>query len=486
MKRPNFSFWVLVFVFALGVGLRLYRLGYQSLWYDELFSVLVAKRPFSDMLSRLVNSDVHPPLYYIFLHVALRIGHSDFVARLVSFLFASLSLPLFYLCVCRWLDEKVALVATGLLAISPFHVLFAQEARMYALLGFWVLGMVWFFGRAWENGRFRDWLLFTLCAVLALYTHNLAFLYLLAIDVYALLTGLRQRWRPLALAHLAAFLCLLPWVWVWVGQAERVQAGFWAAPPTPLGLFLAVYLMLFGPSAPLWLVPVGLTAVLLLIGFLLRHFLRQRHLPDGLLFPLLLFLVPLLALYGLAFIRPIFVERIFLPASLGLYVLLAWGIIHTPPVLLNRVAGGVLALALAITLVNYYTHPDVQKPPFRELAAQVSALVMPGDVVAHTSDSSALAFAWYAPELSSVSFYLAGDPDFEQMTARAYGGLGAGLRPLPAAAFLPDARRVWLVVALDHNEAYQREQVAWFEQQFPRREHVTVGKMDVLRYDVEQ
>ncbi|MFQ5422044.1 MAG: hypothetical protein ACE5EY_16980, partial [Anaerolineae bacterium] len=145
-----------------------------------------------------------------------------------------------------------------------------------------------------------------------------------------------------------------------------------------------------------------------------------------------------------------------------------------------------LLLVMAISLVNYDTNPDVQKPPFRALAAQVAAQVQTGDVVIHTSDSSALAFAWYAPELSpAISSYLAGDPDFEQMTARAYGGLAAGLRPLPPEKILSSAHRIWLVVALDHNNEYQLAQVDWFDKQYTRQDHQIVGNMDILRYDVE-
>ncbi|MFQ5433456.1 MAG: glycosyltransferase family 39 protein, partial [Anaerolineae bacterium] len=230
--------------------MRLYRLGHQSLWYDELFTVLVAKRPFPEMLNRLITGDVHPPLYYIFEHALMQMGTAEIMARFVPLIFSILSVPLFYRLARLWLGATGALVAVGLLAVSPFHVLFAQEARMYAMLGVWVLGMVYFFQQAWRNGRTRDWSFFALFLTLSLYTHNLAFLYLLAIDLYAILTGIRHRWRPFLAAHTAAFIALSPWVWVWISQVERVQAGFWALPPSPLGLFLAIYLVLFGPSAP--------------------------------------------------------------------------------------------------------------------------------------------------------------------------------------------------------------------------------------------
>ncbi|MCS7001252.1 MAG: hypothetical protein NZ518_00235, partial [Dehalococcoidia bacterium] len=57
----------LVALTAVAFGLRVANLGGQSLWYDEGFSVFLARHAVADII-RLTAGDIHPPLYYVLLH----------------------------------------------------------------------------------------------------------------------------------------------------------------------------------------------------------------------------------------------------------------------------------------------------------------------------------------------------------------------------------------------------------------------------------
>jgi hypothetical protein len=81
-----------------------------------------------------------------------------------------------------------------------------------------------------------------------------------------------------------------------------------------------------------------------------------------------------------------------------------------------------------------------------------------GDIVLHTSDSSALAFQYYAPDLPD--HFLAGDPDYTTETTRGRTGRVAGLVPEDWNVVIAGYSRIWVVVALDHNVEYQRARVA--------------------------
>ena len=52
----------------LGFALRLHRLGAESLWYDETVSVHLARKPIAEMLAHTAG-DIHPPGYYLLLHL---------------------------------------------------------------------------------------------------------------------------------------------------------------------------------------------------------------------------------------------------------------------------------------------------------------------------------------------------------------------------------------------------------------------------------
>jgi len=514
---------------ALGAGLRLFYLGTQSLWLDELFSVFLARREWQAIVAGTAQ-DTMPPLYYFLLHLALQLGADEVAARAVSCLFGVAAIPLFYALARALFGTRVAFIASGLVVFSPFHIFFAQEARMYTQLAFFALAAMFFFWRAWQSGRRQDWLFFVVFETLAFYSHSLAFLNLLALDVFGLTqrTQWRERWRALVVANLAIVILFAPWLVILVQQAARVQSGFWGTTPSPLVLLMTPYLFLFANAAPAWAVPFTLFitfALLALGGLALRRALRANDAErTALVFTLMLLDVPLLALYALSLVRPMFVERTLIAASFGLYLGLGWlatridqlgqratrvAATQTPsrpssagiaragalevvvaavstarlPQPLNALLVGLLLVAMVAVLPNYYFNSDAHKPPMREAARAVAARFQAGDVVAHTSDSSALAFLYYAPQLPNE--FLAGDPDYVIETTRGRSGRIAGLVPREMSEIIAGHSRVWLVVALDHNESYQRARVQQFDVVLERGAHWSIGGIDFLIYRVQ-
>lgn len=467
----------------VGAGVRVFDLGAQSLWLDELFSVFLARRDVSAIVMGTAQ-DTMPPLYYLLVHYALQVGDDEIAARAVSCLFSIVTVPLFYTLARQLFDARVAFLATLVLALNPFHVLFAQEARMYALLAFFTLASFVFFVRAWRDNRTRDWLLFALTQILAFYTHSLAFLNLLALDVLAGVqrAQLLRRWRGLIAAHVIVGMFFAPWLFVMMQQIARVQSGFWGMPPSPLVLVTVPYLMVFSNTAPLWLVPIGLFAVLAIIALIVPALRRaQADAARGLLFAAGVAIVPLVTLFVISLARPMFVERTLIVSSFGWYLLIAWGVLYAPPRVLNRVLGAVGLVVLLIALANYWVNPEMRKPPFRDAARALVAQFQAGDVVVHTSDSSALAFMYYAPQLPN--YFLAGDPDYIGETTRGRSGRIAGLVPREINEIVVGHSRVWLIVALDHNEEYQRARVREFEARYRRAKMIEVGGIALVLYE---
>ena len=173
-------------IVVAGTFLRFFRVGHQSLWLDEAFSAILAQRDWGQIISGTAQ-DTMPPMYYLLLHAFLALGDGEIPVRLPSALWGVFTIPLLYVLGRRLFNEKVGLVSAGLLAISPFHIFYSQEARMYSQLGFLTLLSAFCFLRAWQNGGKRDWLGFVLSTAAALYTQNMAFLLLAALGIFALL-----------------------------------------------------------------------------------------------------------------------------------------------------------------------------------------------------------------------------------------------------------------------------------------------------------
>jgi 4-amino-4-deoxy-L-arabinose transferase-like glycosyltransferase len=120
---------------ALGLCLRFWNLGARSFWLDEIFSVWRARL---DLTPLWQAPDPHPPLYYLVLAPFVRAG-GEAAARLPSALASAASVVLAALVARRRAGSLVGLAVAALVAVSPLDVWYAQEARMYALLGTTVL-----------------------------------------------------------------------------------------------------------------------------------------------------------------------------------------------------------------------------------------------------------------------------------------------------------------------------------------------------------
>lgn len=128
----------------LAFTLRLHRAAEKSVWLDEAFSIWVARHTLPEILAWLVKIDQHPPLYYALLSGWIRLfGWWEAPARAFSALWGALTVPVLFALGRRLGGPGLGLMAALLLTLSPFHVQFGQEMRMYALLTFWAALALW-------------------------------------------------------------------------------------------------------------------------------------------------------------------------------------------------------------------------------------------------------------------------------------------------------------------------------------------------------
>ncbi len=207
----------------LALGLRLYNLNAQSLWYDEGFSVYLAHMSPAEIISQTA-ADIQPPLYYLMLHGWIKLsGDDEPVVRGLSALFGVLTVPLIYGVAGQLFGRRLAgLLAALLLAVSPLHIWYGQETRMYTLLIFLCLLSTYFLLLLVSRPqRVREdlllWLAFTLTTIAALYTHYFALFILAFQAIYLLIVWWRQDFPArLALGGLASGVAItvayLPWL----------------------------------------------------------------------------------------------------------------------------------------------------------------------------------------------------------------------------------------------------------------------------------
>lgn len=139
---------------TLGFALRLYTLGSESLWYDELLQLDIAQGSLTSILPQLPRHTA-VPLDYLISHFWIFLGRSDAWVRLPAVMVGTLTLPLMYQLGRALFSQAEGLLLMALLALSPFHIRYSQEVRPYALI---VLGIVlaWYaYWRLRVTGRWR-------------------------------------------------------------------------------------------------------------------------------------------------------------------------------------------------------------------------------------------------------------------------------------------------------------------------------------------
>lgn len=401
MKRP--APFLLLAIVALGGFLRIYRIDGQGLWLDEAFSVWMARQPMADMLDWLVRIDQHPPLYYALLHFWMGLGDGEAAVRALSALCGILTIPALYLLGRRLVGQEVGLLAALILAVSPFHVRFAQEARMYTLLTLNASLALYALARLLTEPTGLAWLGYVIFTTATLLSHNTAVLFPVATNLVVLSMYLvsASGFRPVELetrfcrhwllAQAGVFLLWSPWLPAFLAQSAGVYREFWLRAPTwetvanVLASFVSAFLP--WPSLGVWIVG-PLFAGLAVLG--LVHL--RRH-PTCVPFLLITFATPFVGEWLVSLRRPIFYDRTLIWASLPLYLLLAAGVSQL------RQRRYIIAVVLMILTVNglslreYYAH--FEKEGWDEAAALVAQQAEADDLILFNATWAQIPFDHY-------------------------------------------------------------------------------------------
>jgi len=245
-----------VLILLLAAGLRLHRLGAQSLWNDEGASYAMTQRA-PDAIIANAAADIHPPGYYLLLAGWTRLaGTSELALRFPSALASLLTVALVYALGRRLFGRGAGAAAALLLAANTFAIYYAQEARMYALLGLWATAGMAALAAWLERGGIRRAPLIALALINAagLYTQYAYPLTMLAQGaLFVLWWALRsRRWGPL-LRYAAANVLTLALFAPWAGEAVR-QVTTWpdGGAGAPVGALLATVTFGLAAGSPPW------------------------------------------------------------------------------------------------------------------------------------------------------------------------------------------------------------------------------------------
>jgi hypothetical protein len=228
-RRGSVPWAALAVAVAVAAGVVARFVADSHLWLDEALTVNIAGLPISQIPEAL-RQDGSPPLYYVILHSWMEVfGTGTIAVRALSGLFSVACLPLAWRVGRRVGGHTVAASFLVLLALSPFAVQYATEARMYSMTMLLVLTG----GLALTNLLERPSSLALSAAVALitgalLLTHYYALYTVAAVGLVLLWHAWRGEERAAArrafLSMVAGSLLLLPWVPSFLYQAAHTGA----------------------------------------------------------------------------------------------------------------------------------------------------------------------------------------------------------------------------------------------------------------------
>ncbi|MDZ8108767.1 MAG: glycosyltransferase family 39 protein [Nostoc sp. DedQUE12a] len=402
--------FLIAVLLMVGIFFRFFNLDGKVYWHDETFTSLrisgytanevkeqiftgrvITKESFvkfqslngekgliNTIKSLEVEDPQHPPLYYIIARLWVGIfGNSVTAIRSLSVLISLLIFPSIYW-LCRELFRTelwVSEIAIAIMAISPIHLVYAQEAREYIL---WVVTISLCnasFLRALrlestqQAPHILNWGIYAVTLTISLYTFLLSGFVAVAHGIYVIITArfrLTRTVKAYLLASIAGFLAFTHWILVVITNFLQFNSSTaWTKSQFPLETLIKSWLLQlsrifidlnFGFENPLsYLITIIFFS---LIAYSIYFLYRNTNYKNW-LFIVILILVPALPLMlpDLIFggIRSLS-ERYLLPSYLGIQLSITYLLavqIRNESFVSRRIWQTILGLVIICGLVSY-------------------------------------------------------------------------------------------------------------------------------------
>lgn len=400
--------WIgLAIALLVAAGLRLFMLGSWGFWGDEYITVRKAIDVFGGGFTRRSPS-------MLTTHLILNVfGVTEWTARIVAAVVGIVTVPVLFWVVRRQFNAHVALLASFLLAVSPWHLYWSQNARFYTTLLLFFTLALFFFHWALEEDRPLFMIISLVFFGLAAFERLIAGLFVPIVLSYLVLLKLGRfelprglNWRNLAIYFvpgtlaLGAFVLLTPTV----RDLSRGQQAFGFVNTNPLWLASGVVFYM------------GIPLVLMAV-FGAFNLLRQRD-RTGLLLSLAatvpLASVMFISLFLYSANRYVFVS---LTAVIVLAAVAVRDLLQQAPQASRLLAVGAALVLFAMPMADnvlYFQYQNGNRDNWKAALMQVAAQMEPGDQVV-TSQKN---LADFYLEMDTIAIQSIEQGDLSQVLSR--------------------------------------------------------------------
>ncbi len=382
-KTLNKSTILIISILLLAATtLRLWHIDYQSLWLDEMHTML-----FSDPATswakywQEIGADVHPPLYYTLLKVLFEsIGYTSVMARAVSAIAGTLSIWAIFLLGREIRDNKLGLVAAAITTLNYYAISYSQEARNYMLAFLLVILSFLYLIRLLKTLQLKHSIWYGIYTLLLLYCHYYAVFVICAQVLIGLIFFINEEKanriifiKRFSLSAAIVTIGFLPWV-RFLSSVTEVKTT-WI--PMPSNRFVIEYFNEYFGNSEL-LVPVFVVCILYYVIYTLLSPLKSIKLKEN---PIWLGFIVCGIWVSITYLLPYLRSITAVPMLYGRYTIvvlpaliicIAYGIVQIKYRIISISILGFVLVESVIDLgfkKDYYTR--ITKTQFREMIGYV-------------------------------------------------------------------------------------------------------------------
>ncbi len=500
---------VLLSLFAMTAALRFAHLGRESLWFDEGYSWWMASLSPSQLV-HVLRADVSSPLYYLLLGQWMHhLGDDAIGMRSLSALCGTLAFVPFLLLARQSLRSTAAvLTACALFAGNTLQVMYAQEARCYAMQSLWMAIAYACVPSLARRPRWWTFALVTSAAIASLYTHPMAPFTLSGLAVAWLVwPGERpftRRVKDGASVLAVALAAYLPWLPITLEQVRWTQGNFWIATPggddfaqvvatlagTEMYAVSNGVMTTTGSFWPATTIAKVVAAVVVLSALLAVVLAPDRDGRQRAIALIAIAFVPVALAFVYSLVRqPIFATRAFVSGGAVVPILLAAAIDPGRGIsarLVGAVCVALIAIGGAISLASFYAKLD--KEDWRGAYSTVASMPASRDrLLVFVANEGELAFMHYVsqdrdrprePRTGAPAGFFDADPPRPLMAVRSDADLALLNQRLAAHAW----REVVLIECHEATADPEGRVRAYLSKQFEQVELHELRKIRVTRF----
>ena len=330
MRQLQRHFWTILIISALMALSISFAIGVnQGVWFDEGYSLIIAKQSTSEMI-RLTAVDVHPPLYYLLLQGWAHLFNDwGVILRLLSAIFLGGAVFFSGLLSKKLFGKRTAIITLPFIVFCPLLLRYGFELRMYSLAA--LIGvaatyvLVCAIGEKIDKKRFLLYTVYALLVAAGMYTHYYMALLWLAHFTWLIWRAKKNRQpivkTPWFISYVAAVILFIPWLPSFLHQ---FMGGVLASVVQSMTIenLIGVVSFIF-VYKPIWQLDAMSSLLILFVSFVLGTFIYRAYKrlgmrsKEGFILISMYTAVPIIILTIVGLVRPMYLERYLVPIILG-------------------------------------------------------------------------------------------------------------------------------------------------------------------------